>query len=58
MSIPNNIKKEHILKALLMIDKEGISNYGESDLYDVLYDGKRYPPKLVVSKANFFANAK
>jgi 5-methylcytosine-specific restriction enzyme B len=58
MSIPNNIKKEHILKALLMIDKEGIPNYGESDLYDVLYDGKRYPPKLVISKANFFANGK
>ncbi len=56
MSIPTNIKKEHLLKAIYKIDNEGIPKNGDSLYYDVIYNGKKYPPKLIVSYANIFAN--
>ena len=56
MSIPNNITKEHLLKAIEKIDGEGITLNADSNFYDVYYEGKYYPPKLIVSFANIFAN--
>lgn len=56
MAIPNNILKEHLVKAIEKIDSEGIPKDGDSQYYDVIYNGKKYPPKLVVSFANIFAN--
>lgn len=56
MAIPDNITKEHILKAISKIDSEGIPNDANSQYYDVLYNDMRYPPKLVISYANFYAN--
>jgi len=56
MAIPQNITKEHLLKAIEKIDLEGIPKDGDSQYYDVIYQGKKYPPKLVVSYANIFAN--
>lgn len=56
MVIPKNIEKEHLLKAILKIDKEGIPDYAQSSYYDVIYKSKKYPPKLIVSYANLFAN--
>src|SRR5690348_711669 len=56
MPIPDNINKEHLLKAIEKIDKEGYDYHAESSYYDVLYNSKRYPPKLVVSWANIFVN--
>ena len=56
MSVPTNITKEHLLKAVNKIDQEGIPAGGDSRYYDVLFNGSRYPPKLVVSYANIFAN--
>lgn len=56
MSIPNNITKEHLLTAISKIDKEGIPKDGDSQYYDVVYNGKNYPPKIIVSYANIFAN--
>lgn len=56
MSIPKNITKEHLLKAITKIDDEGIPEYGQSQYYDVIYEGKKYPPKLIISYANLFAN--
>ncbi|NJW55106.1 hypothetical protein, partial [Salinimicrobium oceani] len=38
------------------IDKEGIPPGGDSQYYDAQFDGKLYPPKLIVSYANYFAN--
>ena len=58
MSIPQNITKEHLLKAISKIDNEGIPNGGDSQYYDVVYNGKKYPPKIIVSYANIFANGK
>lgn len=56
MRIPNNITKEHLLKAIAKIDAEGIPDYSQSQYYDVVYQGKKYPPKLIISYANLFAN--
>lgn len=58
MAIPKNITKEHLLKAIYKIDNEGIPKDGDSQYYDVIYNEKKYPPKLIVSYANFFANGK
>jgi 5-methylcytosine-specific restriction protein B len=54
--IPQNITREHLLKAIERIDKEGLPDKGHSSTYDVIHDGKVYPPKVVVSWANVFAN--
>jgi 5-methylcytosine-specific restriction protein B len=56
MAFPNNITKEDLLKAIEKIDAEGIPSDGDSQYYDVVYNDKRYPPKLIVSYANLFAN--
>ncbi len=58
MAIPKNITKEHLLKAISKIDNDGIPKDGDSQYYDVVYNGRRYPPKLIVSYANIFANGK
>jgi len=55
--IPSNINKDHLNKAILKLDKEGIPNDGKSQYYDVLLEsGERYPPKLLISYANIYAN--
>jgi 5-methylcytosine-specific restriction protein B len=56
MTIPSNISKEHLIKAIEKIDKEGIPKDADSKYYDVVYNGKNYPPKVIVSYANIFAN--
>ncbi len=56
MSIPKNINREHLIKAIEKVDKEGIPQGSDSQSYDVLYNGKKYPPKVIVSYANIFAN--
>ena len=56
MAIPSNISKEHLLKAIEKIDEEGVPQGAHSSTYDVVHNGKTYPPKLVISYANLFAN--
>jgi 5-methylcytosine-specific restriction enzyme B len=56
MALPNNITKDDLIKAIEKIEKEGYDHHAESLYYDVVFNGKTYPPKLVVSYANFFAN--
>ena len=51
-----NITKEHIKDAIQEIDENGIEKGAHSSTYDVVYNNKRYPPKLVVSLANKYAN--
>ncbi|MHA6279386.1 MrcB family domain-containing protein [Salinimicrobium sp. CAU 1759] len=58
MDIPSNITGEHLEKAVEKINMEGIPPNGNSLYYDVLYKDRRYPPKLIVSYANLFANGK
>lgn len=54
--IPNNITKEHILKAINYIDKNGVPGDRESTGYNLIFNGKSYPPKYIISIANKFAN--
>ena len=56
MNIPSNISKEHLLEAISKIDQEGIPDYAQSSYYDVVFNDLAYPPKLIVSYANLFAN--
>lgn len=56
MSFPSNIKKEHILKAIERIDSGDIPPNSSSKFYDLEYNSKLYPPKLVFSFANSFVN--
>ncbi|QQE80490.1 hypothetical protein [Alicyclobacillus sp. SO9] len=55
--IPENISRNHVLKALADIDANGIPKRRISAVYDLWYEGKGYSPKYVVSVANQFANA-
>lgn len=56
MQFPANITQSHLLQAIEKIDREGIPPGGASKQYVVDYYGKHYPPKLIVSYANIFAN--
>ena len=56
--IPSNIQKSHLKKAIEEIRTKGVRKGRHSSTYDVFYKGNRYPPKLVVSIANRFANGK
>ena len=54
--IPKNITKEHLEKAIEEIDREGIRKGRHSSTYDLVHNDKSYPPKLVLSIANRYAN--
>jgi len=56
MPISKNISQEHVLKAIEEIDKNGVSGKFKGKSYSLIYNGKRYPPKYVVSLANKYAN--
>ena len=53
---PSNIELEHIESAIKEIDDKGIRKGRHSSTYDVIYNDNTYPPKLIVSIANRFAN--
>jgi 5-methylcytosine-specific restriction protein B len=53
---PENISRENVLQAIEKIDSQGIPRNASSTTYDLIYEGKSYPPKYVVSLANYFAN--
>lgn len=53
-----NITKEHILSAIQEINEQGIRNGRHSSTYDLIYEKKAYPPKLVISIANRYATGK
>tara|TARA_B100001093_G_scaffold519300_1_gene607659 strand:- start:319 stop:3339 length:3021 start_codon:yes stop_codon:yes gene_type:complete len=55
--IPKNILKKHLLSAINEINKYPETKKGRaSSTYDLIYKEVAYPPKLVVSIANKFAN--
>ena len=49
--IPDGITKEHIMRAIHELDRGVDHQFADSTGYDVLYDGRRYPPKAVVGIA-------
>lgn len=56
MTFPTNIRKEHLVLAIKKIDDEAFPSNADSQYYSVLFNEKFYPPKVVVSYANYFAN--
>lgn len=56
MKLPENIRRERILKAIQKIREEGVPDHAQSSTYDVVYEEERFPPKLVMAYANIFAN--
>jgi len=50
--IPDGITREHVLLALKKIDVIGWEKKNNSIKYDLLFEGKRYPPKIVVKYAH------
>lgn len=56
--IPQNIKSEHILKAIEEAETSRIPRERISDKYDLEYNKKFYPPKYIISLANKYANGK
>jgi len=54
--IPSNITRDHIVNAIREIEKEGVPKGRESRKFRVVFSGRSYPPKYVVSLANRLAN--
>jgi hypothetical protein len=54
--IPENITHDNIIQALNEIDELGDPRDRESTEYYLEFNGRRYPPKVVISVANKFAS--
>jgi hypothetical protein len=55
MPIPDIIKRDHVLKAIAKIDRDGVPKPRESYKYFLRYNGRDYPPKYVISLAYKYA---
>lgn len=56
MSIPRNISKDHIKKAIAEIDETNIPSKRRDHYYTLVENNKSLPVKYVISLANKFAN--
>ena len=56
--IPKNVKREHVIKAIEEIKRNGTPKGRNSRKFFLEFDGKYYPPKYVISLANKYANGK
>ena len=45
--VPQNITKEHLLRAIEEIRENGIPAGANSSIYDVVHEGQPYPPNLL-----------
>jgi len=55
LKIPASITREHIIRAIKEIDEKGYPEKNESRKYDLIYNDKPYPPKIVLSLASKYA---
>lgn len=55
--IPHNITKQSVLNAIKQIDEEGVPKGRESTKYNLIYNGKLYPPKYTLALANLIENS-
>jgi hypothetical protein len=56
MSIPKSISPEHVKQALEQLDRGVEHPFGPSVDYDLVFRGRRYPPKAVVGLAAALAS--
>lgn len=54
--IPPNINREHVIEAAKWIDVHGVPDIRKPKKYVVDFNGKAYPPKYLLARANVFAN--
>ena len=54
MTIPKNINKEHVIEAIQKIDREGVPERRESTRFNLIYEGKYYPPKVCYFNCKHF----
>jgi len=55
----NKVTKEHILQGIADFEEKGFpKKFGPSSTYDVVYEGKKYPPKAVMAYANHHASGR
>ncbi len=50
-SIPTGMTRTHVLQALADLDAGADHPFGQPTVYELLHEGKRYPPKAVVGLA-------
>ncbi len=53
--IPSQIRADHVHAAIAEIDKDGVPAWRQSVRYYFVHQGRRYPPKYVVSLAAKYA---
>jgi hypothetical protein len=58
LEVFNLIIKDDILAAIREIDKDGVRSGRHSTTYNLIYDGRTYPPKYVLSLAARYATGK
>lgn len=51
MAIPKDLTREHILRAITDLDAGKTTRWSRSRKYDLVYEGKHYPPKAVLGLA-------
>ena len=56
--IPSNITYENVLEALHKIDRNGIPPKRKAKKFSLIFEGRQYPPKYVISLANVYANGR
>jgi 5-methylcytosine-specific restriction protein A len=49
--IPEGIRPDHVIAAIRDLDAGAQHRFGNSTRYDLLYQGRRYPPKAVIGLA-------
>jgi hypothetical protein len=54
--IPININYEAIIDAMKRIDNEGVPKRRKSKKYILEFNGKQYPPKYTIARANQIVN--
>ena len=56
--IPKRIHRSHLLKATQIIDREGVPKRRGSRKYNIIVNGRQYPPKYLINIAAKLATGK
>lgn len=55
----DKVTKKHILQGITDFEEKGFpKEFGPSSTYDVVYEGKKYPPKAIMAYANYHAEGR
>jgi heat shock protein HspQ len=55
----DKVKRAHILQGIKDFEEKGYpEGFGPSSTYDVIYEGKNYPPKVIMAYANYQADGR